>query len=562
MLVSVMQAINFIQQASLTKAGESIAVLALWFCYSLGSLLLKRLISLDYIVIDQQGIRLPYMLGNGIHVMRFTPWKSIERVEAIIPAENAARAKLKIKKKRGFPLSLAIKTLEPEFVEQFIMSARMWAPDKCDENLEQLQNVMRVGARQASALSYTDLWEDELGRRFCPTAYIPLEPGRGLRNSTIKIVSHLASGGLSALYLCQLDGKQLVVLKEAVIPQDGTEGVREKAKELFDREAKLLMKLDHPGIVHVLDCFSEGERNYLLLEYINGVDLRQLVRQHGVQKESDVLEWALQVANALKHLHEREQPIIHRDLTPDNIVLRNDGKVIIVDFGAANEFIGNATGTFVGKHSYIAPEQLRGKATVQSDIYAFGCTLFFLLTGSDPEALSPSNPNEYYKQGTSGDGMNEIQMNRAEMNSGAAGARHENGNGTGAEVLISNKISGESEATGKGKNGNGNGNGSNQPGAVIALRDNLPPGSNGNFKDPKDPRDRSGEDEERQQPLTVLTEQPAAMARTSVPAPPVISDELCELIQSCTQLEAADRYQTVAQLIPVLRRLSAQSIVV
>jgi serine/threonine protein kinase len=66
----------------------------------------------------------------------------------------------------------------------------------------------------------------------------------------------------------------------------------------------------------------------------------------------------------------------------------------IGDFGAANEFIGTATGTFVGKHSFIAPEQLRGKATTQSDIYAFGCTLYFLLVGHEPDALATSTPRE------------------------------------------------------------------------------------------------------------------------------------------------------------------------
>jgi serine/threonine-protein kinase len=236
-----------------------------------------------------------------------------------------------------------------------------------------------------------------------------------------------------------MDGKKLVVLKEAVVPESSAESVREKARELFEREAQLLMKLDNQSIVKILDCFVENGRNYMLLEHVSGTDLRQLVKQNGPQKESDVLEWAIQIAIALKYLHDREQPIIHRDLTPDNIVLRNDGQITIVDFGAANEFIGNATGTFVGKHSYIAPEQLRGKATAHSDIYAFGCTLFYLLSGKEPEALSPSILKEH---------------------------------------------------------------------GVTA------------------------------------------------------SDELSELIESCTQLEASDRYQSVAQMIPVLRRLAAQSIVV
>ncbi|MFA6558405.1 MAG: protein kinase, partial [Candidatus Obscuribacterales bacterium] len=107
-----------------------------------------------------------------------------------------------------------------------------------------------------------------------------------------------------------------------------------------------------------------------------------------------VLQWAEQIALIIDYLHKQEPPVIHRDLTPDNLVLRPDGTIVAIDFGAANEFIGNATGTFVGKQSYIAPEQFRGKACLQSDIYAFGGTLYYLLTGEDPEALSQSEPGE------------------------------------------------------------------------------------------------------------------------------------------------------------------------
>jgi len=97
---------------------------------------------------------------------------------------------------------------------------------------------------------------------------------------------------------------------------------------------------------------------------------------------------------ALKYLHEQDPPIVHRDLTPDNLVIRDDGSLALIDFGAANEFIGNATGTFVGKQAFIAPEQFRGKAVVHSDIYSFGCTLYCLLTAKEPEALCTSNPRD------------------------------------------------------------------------------------------------------------------------------------------------------------------------
>lgn len=406
--------------------------------FSMFCLLLKRALSNDFLVVDKHGIQLPRCMGSSFNLLTYLPWQNVQTVKGIVNRKKAGDSKIAIHRKRGRPIYLSVDHLESHTAEQVILSARMWTPQLCDASLDELQEAIRALKNQGNETSYTELWEEEMSRRFCPAAYIALEPGKVLRGNSLKIISHLASGGLSALYLCQLDNQKLVVLKEAVAPEECIESVREKAKELFEREARLLLKLDHPAIVRVLDWFTESDRNYILLEHISGVDLRQLVKQHGAQKESDVLEWAIQIANGLKYLHEQETPVIHRDLTPDNIVLKSDGKLVIVDFGAANEFIGNATGTFVGKHSYIAPEQLRGKASPLSDIYAFGCTLHYLLTGEEPEALSPSAPKTIN---------------------------------------------------------------------------------------------------------------------------PSISDELSELIESCTQLEPGDRYQSATQLLPVLRRLAAQTVV-
>jgi serine/threonine-protein kinase len=93
----------------------------------------------------------------------------------------------------------------------------------------------------------------------------------------------------------------------------------------------------------------------------------------------------------LKFLHEQEPPIIHRDLTPDNLIRTNQGEIVLIDFGAANQFLGAATGTIIGKQAYIPPEQLRGKTVLQSDIYALGGTIYYLLTGGDPTPLAPSH---------------------------------------------------------------------------------------------------------------------------------------------------------------------------
>ncbi len=100
------------------------------------------------------------------------------------------------------------------------------------------------------------------------------------------------------------------------------------------------------------------------------------------------------MSDVLNYLHTQTPPVIHRDISPDNIVINQNGDALLIDFGAANEFVGEATGTLVGKQAYMSPEQIRGKVTPQSDIYSLGATMYFLLTAKDPEPLSSSHPKK------------------------------------------------------------------------------------------------------------------------------------------------------------------------
>lgn len=241
-------------------------------------------------------------------------------------------------------------------------------------------------------VSFTQLWAEDIKPRYCATNYVPLPTNHTLDGGRYKVLLELAAGGMSAVYLAKTESGGKVVLKESVIPSDINVEQKEKAAQLFEREAHLLLKLKHPKIARVLDRFVDTGRDYLVLEYIPGLTLRQLVAAKGKQKEKDVLKWAKQLAEILIYLHGQNPPLLHRDLTPDNIILKEDGSIFLVDFGAANEFIGKATGTMIGKQCYIAPEQLRGKATCASDLYALGATIYFLTTGEDPEPLSCSSP--------------------------------------------------------------------------------------------------------------------------------------------------------------------------
>ena len=252
--------------------------------------------------------------------------------------------------------------------------------------------TQRITDKNGLDLSFTQIWEEELASRIGNTTFIPLEVGTFLQSGRIRIIRQLSGNGRAASYLGRLLEQKLVVVKEVAIPPTEADMPTKKTYEQFQRECSYLVRLDHPRITRVLDHFVENSRTYLLLGFIPGIDLRQYVNKEGPVPENKVLDWALQVASILEYLHSNKPPIIHRDITPDNLVLGEDGLIYLIDFGVANELVANVTGTLVGKQAYMAPEQVRGKATSQSDIYSLGATMYFLSTGQEPQALTTSRP--------------------------------------------------------------------------------------------------------------------------------------------------------------------------
>lgn len=246
--------------------------------------------------------------------------------------------------------------------------------------------------RQGADLSFTQIWEEEMGRRMGNTTFIPLDTGMSLQDGQIRIIKQLSGHGRTASYLGRWLEKKLVVIKEVAVPSSEADSTAKRIYERFERECSYLLRLHHPKITRVLDHFVENNRNYILLEFIPGIDLRQCVHKQGPFSEHKVLDLSLQVVKILEYLHSFEPPIIHRDITPDNLILADGETVYLIDFGVANELAANVTGTVVGKQAYMAPEQVRGKATTQSDIYSLGATIYFLSTGQEPPALAQLKP--------------------------------------------------------------------------------------------------------------------------------------------------------------------------
>ncbi|MEW6285913.1 MAG: serine/threonine-protein kinase [Chloroflexota bacterium] len=212
-----------------------------------------------------------------------------------------------------------------------------------------------------------------------------------------KIRERIGQGGMGAIYLAddmRLKGRQCA-LKEVEYDRALPENVREEAREQFLREATVLARLDHPNLPKVSDFFSIGPRDYLVMDYIPGKDLRTLLLEARRNKrflpEKDVLNWAEQIANALSFLHSQEPPIVHRDIKPSNIKLMPHGLIKLVDFGLVKILAPEeVTITIIqgqGTALYTPLEQYGGSdahTDIRSDIYSFGATLYHLLTNEPP----------------------------------------------------------------------------------------------------------------------------------------------------------------------------------
>lgn len=215
----------------------------------------------------------------------------------------------------------------------------------------------------------------------------PLQPGMTLQGR-YKIIDIIGSGGMGTVF----KARALRLNKDCAIKemQDYFLDPEDKKKIIaqFQNEAKTLAKLDHPGIPHILDTFDELDKYYLVMEFVDGSTLEELKVINTEQfSQPQVLGWLEQIMEILNYLHTLPQPVIVRDLKPANIMLTDDGKIKIIDFGIAKIFEQKNSQTMTrikgsGSAGFAPPEQYGSKGTdARSDIYSLGVTLYYLLTG-------------------------------------------------------------------------------------------------------------------------------------------------------------------------------------
>ncbi|HET7088202.1 MAG TPA: serine/threonine-protein kinase, partial [Anaerolineae bacterium] len=218
-----------------------------------------------------------------------------------------------------------------------------------------------------------------------------LSPGNVL-HTRYRIVGLLGQGGMAAVY-CAHDRTfdRMVAIKQLRPDPFASERALAEARQQFKQEAQILATLDHPNLPRVTDYFESEGFEYLVMDYVEGQTLSDLVAQHGNGlDEGQVLDWADQLLAALEYIHQHEH--VHRDVKPSNIRLTPDGRIFLVDFGLVKLFdpTNPKTATIMhglGTPEYAPPEQYDahvGHTDPRSDVYALGATMYHLFTGRAP----------------------------------------------------------------------------------------------------------------------------------------------------------------------------------
>ncbi|HEQ8869745.1 TPA: Stk1 family PASTA domain-containing Ser/Thr kinase, partial [Streptococcus pyogenes] len=199
-----------------------------------------------------------------------------------------------------------------------------------------------------------------------------------------RILKSIGRGGMADVYLANdliLDNEDVAI--KVLRTNYQTDQV---AVARFQREARAMAELNHPNIVAIRDIGEEDGQQFLVMEYVDGADLKRYIQNHAPLSNNEVVRIMEEVLSAMTLAHQKG--IVHRDLKPQNILLTKEGVVKVTDFGIAVAFAETSltqTNSMLGSVHYLSPEQARGsKATIQSDIYAMGIMLFEMLTGHIP----------------------------------------------------------------------------------------------------------------------------------------------------------------------------------
>ena len=201
-----------------------------------------------------------------------------------------------------------------------------------------------------------------------------------------KVLNQIGHGGMSTVYLAMNERAN----KQWAIKEVRKEGVQnfEVVRQSLTVEIEMLKKMNHPYLPSIVDVIDQEDSFLIVMDYIEGNTLLQLLKEYGPQPQEYIVEWGKQLCEVLGYLHSRKPAIIYRDLKPANIMLKPNGSITLIDFGTAREYKADniEDTTCLGTYGYAAPEQFggMGQTDARTDIYCLGMTLYHLLTGHNP----------------------------------------------------------------------------------------------------------------------------------------------------------------------------------
>lgn len=202
-----------------------------------------------------------------------------------------------------------------------------------------------------------------------------------------KILNVIGRGGMSIVYLAMNERANRQWAVKEILKND-VHHLHANKKEI-----EMMKKLKHPHLPGIVDVIENQDSLLIVMDYIEGRSLQDILAEYGAQAQEDVLKWAGQLCDVLSYLHTRKPAVIYRDMKPANVMLKPDGNIMLIDFGAAREYKSrNVKDTVsLGTRGYAAPEQYEreGQSDARTDIYCLGVMLFQLLTGESPHALCP-----------------------------------------------------------------------------------------------------------------------------------------------------------------------------
>jgi len=366
----------------------------IWFCYPEYLPVKIKWKDLDQVKITEGGFGRLYPLPDSLFSRESLVYGVLNKIAAFTDAivDRVGRCdyvEFRTLGAAGQSIKLRLWQMNKDDRARVFYAIRKWAPLVVIP--DGVQQAL-LGTSVLAETRYTQIWFDLLTSNAVRQRRDLLDAGDVLRAGSLTVTGKLDSGGQANVYLARNAEDQSVVIKEFILTGDDDMGNLIESAADFENEGSILVRLDHPNIVKLQDVFTEDRRVYLVLEHVEGQSLRQLVAKEGPICEAEAIRLGREMCKVLTYLHSIVPPIVHRDFTPDNIILMPDGSIKVIDFSVAGSSVNVKDGDCVGKHSYTPAEQFRGQPCPQSDLYALGATLYFLTVGADPPPITQLHP--------------------------------------------------------------------------------------------------------------------------------------------------------------------------